>query len=54
MSNKSVKRKQKEIFIDGEITFFIWDDYQEKWTATFTESEIKSFIKRAKQRAKKS
>ena len=42
----------KEIVIEGKITCFEYDGVLGEWTATFTLSELRSFIKHIKQRAK--
>ena len=43
----------KDVKIDGEITCFEWDEALQEWMASFTQSEIKGFIRRAKERIRK-
>jgi len=43
----------KDLKIDGEITCFEWDEALQEWTASFTQSEIKGFIQRVKERIRK-
>jgi hypothetical protein len=41
----------KEKYVDGEITYFQWDKALREWTATFTERELRDFVKRIRKRA---
>lgn len=39
--------------VDGETTCFVWDKQMQEWTAIFTERELRSFVRRIKQRCHK-